>query len=46
MWRDIFLSNKTNMLKVIDLFSDPDIIAGHDADRLGITNCVISIANN
>ena len=35
---------KAGMIKVIDLFSDPDIIAGHDADSLGITNCVIAIA--
>ena len=37
---------KAGMIKVIDLFSDPDIVAGHNADDLGITNCVISIANN
>ena len=35
---------KAGMIKVIDLFSDPDIIAGHDAEQLGITNCVIAIA--
>lgn len=37
---------KAGMIKVIDLFSDPNIVAGHNADDLGITNCVISIANN
>ena len=35
---------KAGMIKVIDLFSDPDIVAGHDAEQLGITNCVIAIA--
>ena len=35
---------KAGMIKVIDLFSDPDIIAGHDQEQLGITNCVIAIA--
>ena len=37
---------KAGMIKVIDLFNDPDIIAGHDADDLGITNLGISIAAN
>jgi hypothetical protein len=35
---------KGGFIRVIDLFSDPNVIATHDQDELGITNCVIAIA--